>query len=108
MAAGGAAIYPMLFQVDGALMAESLYAALVAGFLFATYRAIDEPSVLLNWVLAGALAGLAALTRTEGLLLLPVVLVPEALRWAGGPPRSDHRGATAPRCSPPRPSRCWS
>lgn len=80
VAAGGAAIYPMLFQVDGALMAESLYAALVAGFLFATYRAIDEPRLLLNWVLAGALAGLAALTRTEGLLLLPVVLVPEALR----------------------------
>jgi 4-amino-4-deoxy-L-arabinose transferase-like glycosyltransferase len=80
VAAGGAAVYPMLFQVDGALMAESLYALLVAGFLYATYRAIDEPLVLLNWVLAGALAGLAALTRTEGLLLLPVVLVPAALR----------------------------
>jgi 4-amino-4-deoxy-L-arabinose transferase-like glycosyltransferase len=83
VAAGGAAVYPMLFQVDGALMAESLYAVLVAGFLYATYRAIDEPAVLLDWVLAGALVGLAALTRTEGLLLLPVVLVPAALRWGG-------------------------
>lgn len=91
VAAGAAAVYPMLFQVDGALMAESLYALLVAGFLFATYRAVDEPHVLLNWVLAGALAGLAALTRTEGLLLLPVVLVPEALRRAG--PSWRRRGA---------------
>ena len=83
VAAGLAAVYPMLFQVDAALMAESLYAMLVAGFLFSIYRTLDEPSRL-NWAITGALAGLAALTRTEGLLLVPFVMLPEALR-RGGP-----------------------
>jgi hypothetical protein len=69
----------MLFQVDGALMAESLYALLVAGFLLAIYRAIDRRSVV-DWVIAGALAGLSALTRTEGLLLVLFVALPAALR----------------------------
>jgi 4-amino-4-deoxy-L-arabinose transferase-like glycosyltransferase len=87
VAAGLAAVYPMLFQVDAALMAESLYGLLVAGFLFAIYRALDDPSRL-NWVIAGALAGLAALTRTEGLLLVPFVLLPEALRRGGSTWRS--------------------
>jgi 4-amino-4-deoxy-L-arabinose transferase-like glycosyltransferase len=77
----------MLFQVDAALMAESLYALLVAGFLLSVYRSIDDPSPV-NWVLSGALAGLAALTRTEGLLLVPVVLLPEALRRGGTTPRA--------------------
>jgi 4-amino-4-deoxy-L-arabinose transferase-like glycosyltransferase len=87
VAAGLAAVYPMLFQVDAALMAESLYALLVAGFLLSVYRSIDDPSPV-NWVLSGALAGLAALTRTEGLLLVPVVLLPEALRRGGTTPRA--------------------
>jgi 4-amino-4-deoxy-L-arabinose transferase-like glycosyltransferase len=82
VAAGLAALYPMLFQADGALLAESLYALLVSAVLLATYRAIDSRAWV-DWVVAGVLVGLAALTRTEGILLLPVVLVPEAVRWAG-------------------------
>jgi 4-amino-4-deoxy-L-arabinose transferase-like glycosyltransferase len=91
VAAGLAALYPMLFQVDGALMAESLYVPLVTGSLLATYWAID-PSVttessrpaLVRWAVAGGLAGLAALTRTEAVLLVPLVFVPEALRHVSG------------------------
>lgn len=82
VAAALAAGYPMLFQVDGALMAESLYAPLVTAVLLATYAAIDRPTPA-RWALAGALTGLAALTRAEALLLVPVLLVPEALRRAG-------------------------
>jgi 4-amino-4-deoxy-L-arabinose transferase-like glycosyltransferase len=82
VAAALAAIYPMLFQVDGALMAESLYAPLVTGTILATYHAIDR-SVPARWALAGALAGLAALTRAEALLLIPLLFVPEAFRHAG-------------------------
>jgi 4-amino-4-deoxy-L-arabinose transferase-like glycosyltransferase len=78
VAAALAAVYPMLFQVDGALMAESLSALLVAGFLLAIYRAVDRRSIV-DWAVAGALAGLSALTRTEGLLLLLFVAVPAAL-----------------------------
>jgi 4-amino-4-deoxy-L-arabinose transferase-like glycosyltransferase len=79
VAATLAAFYPMLFQVDGALMAESLYALLVAGFLLAIYRAIDRRSIV-DWCIAGVLAGLSALTRTEGLLLVVFVALPAAFR----------------------------
>jgi 4-amino-4-deoxy-L-arabinose transferase-like glycosyltransferase len=87
VAAGLAALYPMLFQVDGALMAESLYALLISAFLLAVYRALDEPSAV-NWIVTGVLIGLAALTRTEGILLLPLVVVPEALRRGGATKRA--------------------
>jgi 4-amino-4-deoxy-L-arabinose transferase-like glycosyltransferase len=82
VAAGLAAAYPMLFQVDGALMAESLYAPLLTGVLLATYTAADRPGPW-RWALAGLLTGLAALTRAEALLLVPLLLVPEGLRRAG-------------------------
>jgi hypothetical protein len=90
VAAGLSAIYPMLFQVDGALMAESLYVPLITGTLLATYWsidgwAIDAPAggrVLLRWAVAGALCGLASLTRTEAVLLVPLLFVPEALKHA--------------------------
>lgn len=79
-----AASYPMLFQVDGALMAESLYVPLVTATLLCTYWAIeghtDGRSSLRRWALAGGLCGLAALTRTEALLLAPLVVVPEAVK----------------------------
>jgi 4-amino-4-deoxy-L-arabinose transferase-like glycosyltransferase len=82
IAAGLAAVYPTLLAADGALMTESLY-GLLAGFsLIAAYRLVDEPR--LGWaVLLGTLLGLAALTRGEGLILLPVLLVP-LLRRRGG------------------------
>lgn len=83
VAAALAAVYPMLFQVDGALMAESLYAPLLTGVLLATYAATDRPGPW-RWALAGVLTGLAALTRAEALLLVPLLLVPEGLR-RGGP-----------------------
>jgi 4-amino-4-deoxy-L-arabinose transferase-like glycosyltransferase len=89
-----AAFYPMLFQVDGALMAESLYALLVAGFLLAIYRAVDRGSIV-DWVVAGVLAGLSALTRTEGLLLVAFVALPAALRSDSTGRRVAWRGFAA-------------
>lgn len=86
VAGGLAAVYPMLFQVDTALMAETLYALFVSAFLLAVYRAIETPSTV-RWVVAGLLVGLAALTRTEGILLFPLVIVPEALRRGAVPRR---------------------
>lgn len=82
-----AAVYPMLFGADGALMAESLYTPLVTATLLATYVAIERPGTdrrcLATWAVAGALAGFAALTRTEAVLLVPLLFVPEAIRHAG-------------------------
>src|SRR3954451_18809048 len=77
LAAGIAACYPLLIAADGALMSETLYGLLIALVLLAAYRLRDEPGA---WraIALGALIGLAALTRPEALLLLPLLLL---ARW---------------------------
>jgi 4-amino-4-deoxy-L-arabinose transferase-like glycosyltransferase len=81
VAAGIAAAYPMLIAFDGSLRSESLYAMLVAGAVWAALRVAERPSVLRGVVL-GAFVGLAALTRTEALLLLVLLALPLAWRRA--------------------------
>jgi 4-amino-4-deoxy-L-arabinose transferase-like glycosyltransferase len=82
LAAGLAAIYPTLIAADGALMTESLYGFLAALMLLSAYRLQEAPG---PWraIVLGLVAGLAALTRAEALLLLPLVLVPIERRPAG-------------------------
>jgi 4-amino-4-deoxy-L-arabinose transferase-like glycosyltransferase len=82
LAAGLCAAYPLMVATDGALMSETLYAPLVAGLLLAAWRLLERPGRGVALV-AGALLGLAALTRSEALLLLPLLLWPVA--WRGGP-----------------------
>jgi 4-amino-4-deoxy-L-arabinose transferase-like glycosyltransferase len=73
------AIYPVMIAVDGDLMSEVLYGPLIAGMLLAAFALYDRPTVRRAIVL-GAVIGLAALTRTEALLFLPLLLVPVAWR----------------------------
>ncbi len=75
IAAGLAAVYPTLVVADGALMSETLQGALVALALLAAYRLFDEPTAGRAAVL-GVVTALAALTRGEALLLLPLILIP--------------------------------
>jgi 4-amino-4-deoxy-L-arabinose transferase-like glycosyltransferase len=82
LAAALAAIYPTLIAADGALMTESLFGLLAAVGLLAAYRLLDAPAAG-RAVVLGVVLGLAALTRGEGLLLFPLVLVP-VLRRPGG------------------------
>ena len=70
-AAAIAALYPAWILGDGSGMSEGLYVALVAAAVLALVRPVP--------VLAGALIGLAALARTEGLLLLAFAAAP--LLW---------------------------
>jgi len=79
IAAALAALYPFLWLADGALMSETLYGALVAGGLVTALLFARAPSVRLALVLGG-LIGLAALTRGEGILLVPLLALPLALR----------------------------
>jgi 4-amino-4-deoxy-L-arabinose transferase-like glycosyltransferase len=79
MAAGLAAVYPLLVALDGSLRSESLYAPLIAFTLLAAYRLVDRPGFG-RAALLGALVGLAALTRSEALLLGGLLLVLVALR----------------------------
>jgi 4-amino-4-deoxy-L-arabinose transferase-like glycosyltransferase len=77
IAAALAAVYPLLIAADGALMSETLYGPLIALALLAAYRLRDEPGARRAAVL-GVVIGLAALTRPEALLLLPLLALP---RW---------------------------
>jgi len=78
IAAGIAAIYPNLWVNDGLIMSETLATLVVALALFYAYRLIREPNVW-NALIVGALCGLAALTRAELVLLVPLLAVPAAL-----------------------------
>jgi 4-amino-4-deoxy-L-arabinose transferase-like glycosyltransferase len=76
-----AALYPMLWMPDGALMGETTYgfflvAALLAAVRFVRLRSPGRAAVL------GGLIGLAALSRGEALGLLVVLVLP--LAWTGG------------------------
>jgi 4-amino-4-deoxy-L-arabinose transferase-like glycosyltransferase len=85
VAAGIAALHPALVAMDGSLRSESLYAPLIALALLAAYELAERPRAR-TAALLGAAIGLAALTRSEAvtlivLLLLPaIVLVPRTRR----------------------------
>jgi Dolichyl-phosphate-mannose-protein mannosyltransferase len=79
IAASIAAVYPFLWVADGALLAESLYAALMAAALWLALRFLRTRS-LRNAAGLGLALGLAALARGEAVLLVPLLLVPLAWR----------------------------
>jgi hypothetical protein len=83
IAAGLAAVYPLLVVLDGAVRSESLYAPLIAFLLLATYRLIDRPTTA-RAAIVGALIGAAVLTRSEAVLLGLLLLVTAALHLPRG------------------------
>jgi 4-amino-4-deoxy-L-arabinose transferase-like glycosyltransferase len=78
LAAFLAVIYPNLWINDALILSESLYAGLVALVILAGYRFWRGPSWQSAALLGGAV-GIATLTRSEGLLLLPGLVLPLAL-----------------------------
>lgn len=74
-AAALTAANPFFVSIDGGLLSEALYAPLLITALLAGLELADRPGAGPP-ILLGALAGAAALTRPEGLLLLPVLLLP--------------------------------
>ncbi len=85
-----AALYPQLVVFDGSLLSEGPYVLLVATTLLGVVRARSAAAEdrLRWWLLAGAALGCAALTRSEALLLVPLLVVPatrtpgDARAWA--------------------------
>jgi 4-amino-4-deoxy-L-arabinose transferase-like glycosyltransferase len=67
-----AAGYPLLWVVDGSLMSETLYGALVVASLLAAYAWARAPGASRAAAL-GALIALATLTSGEALLLVPLL-----------------------------------
>src|SRR3954471_23023258 len=93
LAAGLAAVHPLLWLPGGALMSESLYGPLVVGSLLAAcaYAGNRTPA---RAALVGALVGLAALTRGEALLLVPLLALATLVRAPlRGRVRLAHLGA---------------
>jgi 4-amino-4-deoxy-L-arabinose transferase-like glycosyltransferase len=81
LAAALAALSPLLLAADGSLMSETLFVSLALATLLCALAAGRSTRVWL-WIAAGGFAGLAALTRAEGLLLVPFVVLPVAWRAA--------------------------
>ena len=77
VAAAIAAVYPLLVGLDGSLRSESLYAPLIALALLGAYRLVERPTLARGGLL-GAAIGLAALTRSEALLLIVLLALPLA------------------------------
>lgn len=84
VAAGLAAVYPLLWVNDATVLSESLYGLLIALALIAAYRVHDRPTAWRSAAL-GAVVALAALTRSEalGLAVLLVLPVVWRARWRG-------------------------
>ena len=78
VAGGLAAVYPMLIAADGSFRSESLYALLIVSTLLSAYALWDRPAVS-PAIVCGVLIGLAALTRSEALVLLLLLVFPAAL-----------------------------
>ena len=78
VAAALAAVHPMLFGIDGALMSETPYVLLIAVTLLAAFWVARAPESRNRWIALGAVIGLAALTRGEALALVALVVVPLA------------------------------
>lgn len=78
VAAWIAAVYPQLVVFDGSLLSEGPYALVVATVLLCVVRAraTVDTERLRWWAAAGAATGLAVMTRSEAILLVPLLLVP--------------------------------
>ena len=74
-----AAFYPNLWLIVGVLFPEGLMAALVVFTILVAYHWNDRPRYVLAIVL-GALIGLTALTRGEGVFLMVLLVLPLMLR----------------------------
>jgi 4-amino-4-deoxy-L-arabinose transferase-like glycosyltransferase len=74
-----AAVYPLLWVIDGSLMSETEYALLITLTLIVAYRYLDQPTLKRAAVL-GALICLAAYTRGEAVGLLVVLVLPLAYK----------------------------
>ena len=83
VAAAIAAAYPVMIAADGSLMSEGLYSLLIAAALLLALR-LRERADARSAAALGAVVGLAALTRSEALALLVLLVVPVALTGPAG------------------------
>lgn len=88
-----AAVYPHLWYQDGIVWAEASAQAAVALFVLVAYRYVRRPSVRTLGAL-GLTGAIAAMARTELVLLIPLGVIPLALLTQGLPRRGQVRWAS--------------
>jgi 4-amino-4-deoxy-L-arabinose transferase-like glycosyltransferase len=79
LAAFAAALFPRFWASEGEILSESLYTLVVAILLLLSVRTRRRAGIGLAYAL-GVTVALAALTRAEGLLFFPLLVVP-AIVW---------------------------
>ena len=80
LAAGIAAVYPPLAMIDSTVNSESLYVLLIVLTLLAAFRFADAPT-LGRAAVVGLGVGLVTLTRSDGIFLLVLLVVPLVWRF---------------------------
>jgi 4-amino-4-deoxy-L-arabinose transferase-like glycosyltransferase len=83
IAAALAAVYPNIWVWDGTLLSETISLFMVALVILLSYRFLQAPSTG-GAVALGLACGLAALSRAELILTLPLVLLPAVAFVRGG------------------------
>jgi 4-amino-4-deoxy-L-arabinose transferase-like glycosyltransferase len=79
IAATIAALYPNIWVYDGQVLSETMAIFIATLTLLLAYRALDEPTIR-RVVAVGVACGLAALARSELILLVPALMVPLCFR----------------------------
>ena len=83
IAATLAAVSPAMIAIDGSFMTEALYLTLVSAVLFVILK-VDIRLNSRSWGLVGFLLGLASLTRSEGVILLGLMVFPAVFALGHG------------------------
>jgi 4-amino-4-deoxy-L-arabinose transferase-like glycosyltransferase len=78
VAAALVAASPFLVAADGSLMSDSLFVLLITAAVLLAYAALDNPTPA-RWLLLGAVLGVAALARSDALVLAPLLI--GAVAW---------------------------
>jgi 4-amino-4-deoxy-L-arabinose transferase-like glycosyltransferase len=84
VAAALAAACPFLIAADGSLMSDSLFVLLITASVLLAYAASDKPTPV-SWLVLGAVVGVAALARSDALVLGPLLIVAVAWRVRAAP-----------------------
>jgi 4-amino-4-deoxy-L-arabinose transferase-like glycosyltransferase len=82
VAAAIAAVYAGLWLYERALLSETFLLLVIAAMLILAYSFHDHPSIA-RAALLGAMCGLLAMTRSEEILLFPLLVVPLILTARG-------------------------
>ncbi len=99
LAAAIAAAYPHIWLYDGTLLSETMAIFTTAMVIWLAYRFARQPHALAITLL-GVACGLAALSRSELILAIPIVLVPLAMKARavrGGADSNGPRPVARPR-----------